>query len=192
MRDLRHKARADSPAAVLMGEHHRVHHRSHHHRKDHYDDGGDVVGSAADNRMGMPQVTPRRETPNMTQQFRRGGHAKHRHARHHMHAMGGQMEMEDRLRPMGTYSSHGGEMEYEDRRRSRGGALHHGHHGHPLKARKHHRAPHRAMGGDIGTNTGSSIAREPGREAIGYCHGGKAMKRAMGGAGKTRKHYPYT
>ncbi len=81
---------------------------------------------------------------------------------------GGQMQMEDHLRAEGKSSQRGSEMNKEDRLR-------------------------RATGGDIGTNTGSSIAKTPGADSD-FKKGGrpKMMRRAMGGAGKTRKDYPNT
>ncbi len=111
----------------------------------------------------MADVGSRRATPNLDQHFSGGGSA---------------MSMEDHLKAMGAYSSRGSEMDKEDRRRARGGAM--------------RKKSHYSTGGDIGTNTGSSIARQPGTDAIGFNKGGSAMRRAAGGAGKTRKHYPYT
>jgi hypothetical protein len=102
----------------------------------------------------MSDVGARRAAPNLDQRFKKGGRA-----------MGGAMQNEDNLKATGSYSSRGSEMNKEDRRRARGGAMKY------------------AMGGDIGTNTGSSIARKPGDDAIG---------RAMGGAAKTRRGYPNT
>lgn len=128
-----------------------------------YADGGDTMPV-------METVGSRRAAPNLNQHFSRGGSA---------------MEMEDKLKGMGVYSTRGSEMDKEDRRRARGGAMH-------ASARRSAGKTHYATGGDIGTNTGSSIARRPGQDALGLKKGGFAMKRAMGGAGKTRKNYPFT
>lgn len=38
---------------------------------------------------------------------------------------------------------------------------------------------------------GNDMAQAAGN-TFGFSHGGRRCKRAMGGAGKTRKHYPYT
>lgn len=114
--------------------------------------------------MGGDIPTSRRAVPNLTQKFKRGGRAA-----------GGQMAAEDKLKAVGTYSARGSEMNKENMRRASGGAT---------------RKKCYDTGGDIGTNTGSSIAREPGSNAL--KKGGSAMRRAMGGAGKTRKDYPNT
>jgi hypothetical protein len=87
--------------------------------------------------------------------------------------MGGAMGAEDALKAVGTYSSKGSEMDKENAKRACGGSL---------KKKCY------ATGGDIGVNTGSSIARRPGDDAI----GDGVMRRAMGGAAKTRKNYPNT
>jgi len=170
---MKHKCRPGSPAAILMGSHHHDHHRSHeskemHHHMErthhHAKRHHHADGGLAAPSMNM--VGERRAYPNLDQRFKRGGRAG-----------GGQMDREDALRSEGSYSSRGSEMNREDRRRSHGGAM---------------KKTHYASGGDIGTNTGSSIARKPGEDGPGFRKGGHAMHRAMGGAGKTRKHYPFT
>ena len=164
------KHRSGSPASILMGHHHHKHEAGCNPAKvlmgGHYADGG------------APSMVPgaARSMPNPGNHFATGGHAKHHeeHEEHHKHhrkhyrAEGGQMQMEDHLRSEGRMSGKGSEMNKEDRLR-------------------------RAEGGDIGTNTGSSTARNPGVDSE-FKKGGrpKMMKRAMGGAGKTRKGYPFT
>lgn len=121
-----------------------------------------LMGHHAEGGDVMPQVSARRAEPNLDQRFKKGGRA-----------MGGAMGAEDALKAVGTYSSKGSEMDKENAKRARGGAM---------KKKCY------ATGGDIGVNTGSSIARRPGDDAI----GDGVMRRAMGGAAKTRKNYPNT
>jgi len=138
---------------------------SHEHHHDHHEHRKHHAdgGEAMPN---MPIISARREEPNMHNRFKRGGRA-----------MGGEMQMEDHLKAEGTYGSRGSEMDKENHKRACGGGL----------KRKRH-----AEGGEIGVNTGSSIARKPGDDAIGHKKGGRALHRAMGGVGKERKGYPNT
>ena len=101
---MKHKCKPGSPASILMGHSHEHHHEHHEHRK-HHADGGEAMPN-------MPTIGARREEPNMHQRFKRGGRA-----------MGGAMQMEDKLKAEGTYGSRGSEMDKENHKRACGGGL---------------------------------------------------------------------
>lgn len=181
------KCKPGSPAARLM----RGHHAS----------GGEAtplpsqtkVSSNPSNHYAMggaPMPLLGRAAPNLMPKYKKGGHpTRRRAAGGHLPELESKSAMHpqsaDKLRRGGKAHHHAEGGEAEMKRKRGGRAHHHAHH----QSREHH-----FLGSLVGAFAPMIAQGVSSLFGLNKAHGGevKRTKRAMGGAGKTRKHYPFT